>query len=423
MADDADVIVIGGGPAGAATAILLAKGGLDVILVEQHRFPRHKVCGECISAGALEILDKLGIGPDFRRQAGPELRHVGWMSAERIVVAEMPACSQGAYRYGRALGRQQLDTLLIERAGAVGVRILQPARVRSVHGSLGRFICEYELLAERASTPEDSSAVAPRNFVRTLRAPVVVDAHGSWERRSSIAGAGAPSGARTRRVGSDLLAFKTSFRNASLAAGLLPVISLNGLYGGMVVAEAGRLTLACCVRRDMLEKCRSRAAGLTAGGAVEAFLRHSCRGLAEALAGAQREGPWLSVGPVRPGISLHPPTAPLRVGNAAGEVHPLIGEGIGMALQSADILAGYLVRGFGRNRNANDLSQLYRQYSSAWRRVFMPRLSVAAAYAHLAMSPALTACAGALLARRPELLNLAARLAGKNRRRPLLRAT
>ena len=78
---DCDALVIGAGPAGTASAILLAQAGWHVIIVEQHTYPRRKVCGECIAAGNLELLDELGIGPDFRRAAGPELRRIGWMGA------------------------------------------------------------------------------------------------------------------------------------------------------------------------------------------------------------------------------------------------------------------------------------------------------------------------------------------------------
>ena len=50
MKFDHDALVIGAGPSGTASAILLAKAGWQVALMEQYRFPRQKVCGECISA-------------------------------------------------------------------------------------------------------------------------------------------------------------------------------------------------------------------------------------------------------------------------------------------------------------------------------------------------------------------------------------
>ena len=103
MTTTADALVMGAGPAGTATAILLARAGWQVVLVEQDSFPRRKVCGECITAGTLALLDELGIGAGVRAHAGPELRQVGWMSESATLIADFPVCTPGPYRYGRAL--------------------------------------------------------------------------------------------------------------------------------------------------------------------------------------------------------------------------------------------------------------------------------------------------------------------------------
>ncbi len=140
---DADALVIGGGPAGASCAIRLARAGWRVMLIEQSCYPRQKVCGECLGVACLQLLDDIGIGEQLRGLAGPEIRQVGWMTRTRTVIAPMPACNTGSHRYGRAIGRDTLDHLLLERARAVGVQIIQPARVRSISGAPGDFTCEY----------------------------------------------------------------------------------------------------------------------------------------------------------------------------------------------------------------------------------------------------------------------------------------
>jgi len=74
---DADALVIGAGPAGASTAILLKMAGWRVVLIEKSTYPRQKVCGECLSAASLALLDQLGVGTAVRDRAGPDCIKLG----------------------------------------------------------------------------------------------------------------------------------------------------------------------------------------------------------------------------------------------------------------------------------------------------------------------------------------------------------
>jgi 2-polyprenyl-6-methoxyphenol hydroxylase-like FAD-dependent oxidoreductase len=399
-------LVIGAGPAGAATAILLQRAGWRVVLVEKSAFPRQKVCGECLTAGGLAMLEELGIGAAVRARASPDLRQVGWMDDAPSVLADLPACVDGTYRYGRALGRDHLDALLVDRARELGVTLLQPARVRAVRGQSGHFECEIQA-TDGPRAEHLGSAAAPI----VHRAAVVVDAHGSWD----------PGPRDTEREArppprrSDLFGFKASFAHAALPAGRLPVLAYSGGYGGMVVAEDGRLTVAGCIRRDTLRALRGSLRGLSAGAAFEAYLRSSCPGVQASLEGAERIGAWLSVGPLRLGIRVRDGRGLFRVGNAAGETHPLIGEGMSMALESAFLLTNHLIPHTGCGIDAMRWIQIHRAYEAAWRAAFAPRMRVAAAYAHVAMQPALRVPVHAVLKRWPRLLTRAAAWAGKGR--------
>lgn len=408
--DRFDAIVIGAGPAGATAAILLARAGWSVALVEKREFPRRKVCGECIAASNLGLLDALGLGAQFAAIAGPPLSRVALMAGRDTLVAPMPALADGPHRFGRALGREHLDTMLAARARALGATLLQPCTVRAVAGTHGDWRCE--VVPAEAAGPSDGA--------RLLRAPVLVSAHGSWDPQpkgllEACAGPD-PDPDPPKRPG-DLFAFKSSWRDARLAPGLLPVLSFPGGYGGIVLGDHGIVTLACCIRRDALQAIRKAAPGVSAAEAVDAHLRDACAGVADALRGARRSAAWLSVGPIRPGIRIgRAPDAPFAIGNAAGETHPIIGEGISMAMQSAFMLAERLLADDGGPvRDAAALRAIAIGHADAWRSAFAPRLRLAAVLSHLAMRPWLARPLLPLLRARPALMTLAARVAGKAR--------
>ena len=133
-----DVAIIGAGPAGASAAILLARAGWSVALVERQPFPRRKVCGECIAASNLALLDALGVGGAVEARAGAALRRVAHLRGDETIVAALPA-GEGRHRWGRALGREHLDTLLADAAEAAGATRLQPWALESIAGRPGDF--------------------------------------------------------------------------------------------------------------------------------------------------------------------------------------------------------------------------------------------------------------------------------------------
>ena len=395
-----DVAIVGAGPAGASTAILLARAGWSVALVERQVFPRRKVCGECVAASNLPLLDALGIGTAFDRLAGAELRRVALMHGGDTVTAALPQ-GEGARRWGRALGREHLDTLLADAAEGAGATLLQPWSLQSIAGGAGSFRLRVRSLDDIGEEVE-------------LHAGLVVAAHGSWEPLPSERTA-----MRLCRSSGDLFAFKANFRNAAIAADLLPVLSFPGGYGGMVVADDALATLACCVRADRLVALRAERPGDRAGDVVETMLRRACAGVGDALRDATREGAWLASGPLRPGVRLGAGDGVFRIGNAAGEAHPIVGEGISMALQSAFVLASLIgplrLELLDAAGAATSQRTVLARYEALWRRRFTRRLRVAAAFAHVAMRPALARIAWPVLRRWPDVLTLGARFSGKTR--------
>ncbi len=396
-----DVLIIGAGVAGSSAAILLAQAGWSVGLIEKRRFPRRKVCGECISASNLSLIDALGIGESFGRLAGAPLRRVALFAGDEKFITNLPRFDDAAHPWARALGREHLDTLLLQRAAALGVQIWQPWTVRKItHASERdgmRHTCRVQALHSSESVQ--------------LSAPILIDAHGSWEAYPH------PSGKRQASVrSSDLFAFKGNFAGAELDADLLPVLAFPGGYGGMAMTGDGMLTLACCIRRDTLHSIR--ASGGNAAAAVQAYLQASCLGVRQALHHAHQQDAWLGAGPIRPGIrSPAPAWNVFAIGNAAGEAHPILGEGLSMAIQSAFMLCAQLIprRAELLSGDSQKCSEIGRSYASEWRRSFASRIRVASVVSQLAMKPSVGVLLKPLLRRWPGMLTATARMGGKAR--------
>jgi menaquinone-9 beta-reductase len=387
-----DVIVIGAGPAGSSTALGLARQSRKVAIVEKAAFPRRKVCGEFISATNLALLDKFGLGDAWRAEAGPEVRRVGLFAGTRKIEARMPPAPKG---YGRALGRDLLDALFLAAAQEAGAEGFQPWQAIGI--------------AEEGAT--QTVRIAAGEQERLLRAPVIVAAHGSWEQ-----GKLSSQLQKTSRP-SDLFGFKAHFSDARLAADLMPLFIFPGGYGGMVWSDHGRLSISCCIRREVLAEVRGRHAGLPAGEAVFRHIAASCRGVADAIRDdAAADGGWLAAGPIRPGIRPAYADDIFRVGNLAGESHPLIAEGISMAIQSGWLLAAELAGADVRDRSVRE--DAGRRYSAAWRRQFWLRIVAAESFARAAAFPGAERIAGPLVDAVPGLLTLGARLSGKTRTLP-----
>lgn len=391
--DQFDAIIIGGGPAGATAAILLAEAGWSVALVERKEFPRRKVCGEYLSATNGPLLSRLGIGHAFADMAGPPVCETAIFVGKKQYIAPLPRPAAGM-PWGRALAREHLDWLLVERARKLGATIFQPAGCN-----------------ELRSSNQGSMATIECGSAGTLQiaAPVAIAAHGSWE----------IGRLPTQRQGrgpcpGDWLAFKAHFRETKLPEGLMPLLCFRGGYGGMVHVGEGRASLSCCIQRRHFERLPRRS-GEAAGVTVLTHILESCPVLRPVLAGAVLDGAWLAAGAIQPGIRPRYRDGVFVVGNAAGEAHPVVAEGISMAMQSAWLLAEGLIPQQRDIQKQLVRERIARDYSAAWRRAFAPRIYAAAAIAHWASRPWLVRAGGPALRMFPALVTCGARLRGKSR--------
>ncbi len=167
---DADVVVVGGGPAGAAAAITLARHGRDVVLVDKARFPRDKCCGDGLTTGALRLLEGLGLDP----ATVPSWRTVGaaWVRSPTGRVVELPF-PDGCGQYGAVATRIELDAALLDVARGAGVK------VHDGHGLVG-------------AAEHDDAVVLAVEGLGDVRARYAIGADGMWSTLRKLLGQGEP---------------------------------------------------------------------------------------------------------------------------------------------------------------------------------------------------------------------------------------
>lgn len=122
----ADVVVVGGGPAGTAAAITLAEAGREVVVVDKAAFPRDKFCGDGLTTAALRALERLGLDPADVPSWTVVERFAIRSPSGRWIELELPT---GAGQYAAVAPRVELDAALLDRARAVGAKVLEGHRV------------------------------------------------------------------------------------------------------------------------------------------------------------------------------------------------------------------------------------------------------------------------------------------------------
>ncbi|MBC7897086.1 MAG: NAD(P)/FAD-dependent oxidoreductase, partial [Cytophagaceae bacterium] len=163
MTHDADVIIVGAGPAGATTATFLARNGLHVILADRAQFPRDKPCAEYLSPQATRVLDELGALPAIEAAAPAQLAGMRITAPDGTSFLGEFAAGHGFRGFrdrGLAIRRTILDAILVDRARAAGAEVREGVAVRDLLRD-GDAIC---------------GIITSGNA--TLRAPLVIGADG-----------------------------------------------------------------------------------------------------------------------------------------------------------------------------------------------------------------------------------------------------
>jgi geranylgeranyl reductase family protein len=308
----ADVAVVGGGPAGAAAAITLARAGRDVVLFDKARFPRDKCCGDGLTTGALRLLERLGL----ERAAVASWFEIDdvWVRSPsgRVVCFPLP---RGRGVFGAVARRADLDAALLDVARAAGVK------VHDGHGVVGAVGTKLEV-----------------EGIGSVSASYVVAADGMWSPVRKFLGDVDPylgEWHAFRQYFADVTGPAASELWVWFEPDLLPG------YAWSFPLPDGRANVGFGIRRRPGQPTRmmkEQWASLLDRGHVRAALGPSARPEAPHKA-------W----PIPARISAAALTAAggrvLFVGDAARVTDPMTGEGIGQALETGVLAAEAILTG------------------------------------------------------------------------------
>jgi flavin-dependent dehydrogenase len=304
---NAEVLIIGGGLAGSAAAIQLARAGRDVMLIERAPHAQHKVCGEFLSREALNYLELLGL----------KAASFGAVPIGAVRLACKGGLSEAELPFqALSLTRRRLDEELLQMAVDAGARVLRGCRVDGL---------EREGAGWRA---------------------VVEGAEPVWAAAAFLATGKHDLGGRPRPKGkqSDLVAFKMYWRlapaQAAALAGHVELMLYRGGYAGLQPVEDGAANLCCLVQRKELQQLGGRWEHLLAA------MQRQCGLLQERLQSAQAllEKP-LAVSAIPYGYVRAASDGVWMLGDQAAVIPSFTGDGMSIALHSGCLAAAMYLQG------------------------------------------------------------------------------
>ncbi len=315
-----DVLIVGGGPAGAIAGVVAARAGARVRILDRAVFPRDKLCGDTINPGALARLQRLGIAGDIVARGLP----VGGM----IVTGENGVRIAGHYPAGLegcALLRRHLDARLIQAAVEAGCQFEEGVAV------------ERAILTTTAGGAVVSGVrVQTATGVRSCTAPVVIAADGRRSRLGFGLGlARHPPAPRRWAIGAYFTGVgqRAESRGQSGAAVCGEMHVRSGCYVGVAPLPDG-LTNVCLVRPagGGDPAFRDPSAVLRATIANDPILR-------DRLAGGTLAGPPVVLGPLAVDATGAALDGLVVAGDAAGFIDPMTGDGLRFAIHGGELAA------------------------------------------------------------------------------------
>ena len=354
--DKFDVIIAGGGPAGASAAIHLARGGVRVLLIEQKKFPRAKLCGEFISPECQTHFEKLGVAGAMISSGPALLDETVFYSSKGHHVA-VPSKWFGGGRPAFGLSRAVMDDVLLRCAQDNGVVVHE-----------GASITEPVMDGERVAGVRVKIDGGHHDY----RAPITIDATG----RARILSRKIHH-AKGNNKRPSLVAFKAHLKETRVAAGACEIYFYPGGYGGLSTIEASTSNLCFIIAAESVKRCNSDPNVVLR----ECVMKN--RRAAHTLETAEVCSEWLSASWERFGRQ-RPSPAPglLAIGDSAAFIDPFTGSGMLMAFESGELVAQTILR------RQND-SSLEADYTAAYRQAFDSRLRICGLLRRAAFRPRL----------------------------------
>ena len=383
-----DVAIAGAGPAGTSAAIQLALKGARVLLIEEKKFPRPKLCGEFISPECLAHFKRLGVLDQMTGAGGASLSETVFYSRKGNNVA-VP--SEWFKSGARALGlsRSEMDYKLLERAKSAGVMVLEEAhaalliqergqvcgvrvKTRDVAGDI---VSDYPALVTIDATGRVRALTRQVDRQMDRRMDRLMDHR--MDRRMDQCRA-----AQKEPTRPTLVAFKAHLENARVADGACEIYFYPGGYGGLSGVEGGLSNLCFIVSAEDVRRH---------GSDPEIVLREIVMKNARAahtLAGARARTQWLSVSLDSFGRKDPcPASGLLTVGDAAAFIDPFTGSGMLMALESGLVAADIIARHLVMLRKNLAFESLASEYRAEYFKRFNQRLRISGLLRRAAFVP------------------------------------
>ncbi|HSS19759.1 MAG TPA: FAD-dependent monooxygenase [Pyrinomonadaceae bacterium] len=392
-----DVIIAGAGPAGASAAIRLAGAGAHVLLVEEKKFPRAKLCGEFISPECLTHFKQLEVMESMTAAGGDALTETVFYSRRGHSV-KVPSEWFKAGTPALGLSRSEMDQQLLQRARSAGVVVLEETHVS-------------RLLLEKGIV----RGIAARNGMshQEFTALMTIDATG---RTRALARHLDPAsgGAKQQKP---LVAFKAHLSGARLANNTCEMYFYRRGYGGLNSVEGGLSNLCFIVASSDVRQL---------GSDPEVVLREIVKRnprAAYTLAEATTQSPWLSVSLESFGRrTLAPAAGLMTVGDAAAFIDPFTGSGMLMALESGQVAAEAIAGNLTQLRRGLAQQETASAYRTQYHQRFDSRLRIAGLLRRAAFVPYLDEAAILLFGTSSRLRRKLAR-ATRQSRAPRARAS